>query len=104
MVTQLTLNFEVDVEKIMRTVAKEYEKDLDDVTADDVSEYLDNILQEKIPYFQKDGFASPSDGWILHSLSDELIDKIDEIRDRAYDIKQAEKALHKKSNKDDYDR
>lgn len=87
MVAQLTLNFEIDVEKVMKDIAKEYEEDLSEVSVDDVSEYLDNILRDKIHYFREGGLACPSDGWFLHSLSDEIIDEVDEIRDKAYDEK-----------------
>ena len=104
MVTNLKLTFEIDVEKIMKAIAKKEDRELCDIEPDDVFYYLNDILEDKVPFFRATGFSYPSDGNLLHSVDDEIYDEIYDIKDKAYDAKEAEEALgkpHKQTGKDD---
>lgn len=92
MTGELTLNFEIDIEEIMKTIAKTEHKEVHDVSVDNVSEYIDDILRDNISSFSRKGIKTASDGWMLSSLSDELIEEIYDVQDRYYDEKEKNKS------------
>ena len=77
-VAEVNAVIELNVEELINAVMSEYDESIDEVTMDDIFEYVNNGMSY-LKNSQAKGVYTASDGWSLSSFGKRTYDRIEEV-------------------------